>query len=605
MNAYYNAFIYKAAGDLAEMADATGDRAKAETYRVMAARIKTAFNRVLWRENAPGGPRYLDFITSDGREAAYFLDLCQWPAVAFGLASPEQARKIVATADARMAWLAAEYGYTGVASVTSLWPVAAGDMDTYGNEVWKKFGVYNNGGLCPAMTYWEVMGRIRAGDAAGAWRRLRLFGLHAQQTSWAGDNAANIKGELKGCDGEPYLADMVVAPAAVVHGILGIQLSWDRLEVHPAMPAGWQRAEADVLYRGRRYHVAVDHGKGDSPLKVEVRPLDQVCTVRPTWTMDFNLEKTPDGEAVTSNVEFAGHYCGTCGLKRTCDDGGAVGIWKFDETRRRRADSSPHQHHGAADEPGIVRGQPGHRPGSKCYRFDKSAAVTIDEDEDFRFGPEESFTLQCWLCTKERGFMRMISKSGYPAFEVYGYGLYLSDGILEAWFADADRHRVIARGSHKINDGQWHHAAAVIDRQTKRLLNLPQRPARHARRASRHDQSGGHFAGRADAGPVLADLGPRLWRPAGRGFDLPRRTPAGAVQSEGGLSVALRKARHPLSGPRELPEPAAQLAHAGHGHRTDHGGRSPRRPGHRHRRNVRRRLQDHRSASRRWTSATA
>jgi hypothetical protein len=149
---------------------------------------------------------------------------------------------------------------------------------------------------------------------------------------------------------------------------------------------------------------------------------------------------------------------------------GAVGLWKFDELDGVALDSSPHQHHGAADEPGILRGQPGHRPGSKCYRFDKSAAVTIDEDEDFRFGPDESFTLQCWLCTKERGFMRMISKSGYPAFEVYGYGLYLSDGILEAWFADADRHRVIARGSHKINDGQWHHAAAVIDRQTKRLL---------------------------------------------------------------------------------------------------------------------------------------
>ena len=187
--------------------------------------------------------------------------------------------------------------------------------------------------------------------------------------------------------------------------------------------------------------------------------------------MDFNLQKTPDGAAVTKNVEFAGHYHGTCGLKRTCDDGGAVGIWKFEETSGVAQDASPHQHHGAADEPGIVRGQPGHRPGSKCYRFDGSAAVTLDEDEDFRFGPEESFTLQCWFCTKESGFMRMISKSGYPAFEMYGYGLYLNDdGKLEAWFADIDRHRVIAKGSHKVNDGKWHHAAAVIDRAAKRLL---------------------------------------------------------------------------------------------------------------------------------------
>ena len=45
--------------------------------------------------------------------------------------------------------------------------------------------------------------------------------------------------------------------------------SWDRLEVHPCLPADWPHAEADILYRGRRHHVAVDHGK------VEVRPLDQ------------------------------------------------------------------------------------------------------------------------------------------------------------------------------------------------------------------------------------------------------------------------------------------------------------------------------------------
>jgi hypothetical protein len=33
---------------------------------------------------------------------AYFCDLCQWPPIAVGIASPEQAGKIVATADARI-----------------------------------------------------------------------------------------------------------------------------------------------------------------------------------------------------------------------------------------------------------------------------------------------------------------------------------------------------------------------------------------------------------------------------------------------------------------------------------------------------------------------
>ena len=67
--------------------------------------------------------------------------------------------------------------------------------------------------------------------AAGAYKRLRLLAQRAAETSWAGDNAANIQGEMKsghstplvaalslpkGGDGEPYLADMVVVPAALI-----------------------------------------------------------------------------------------------------------------------------------------------------------------------------------------------------------------------------------------------------------------------------------------------------------------------------------------------------------------------------------------------------
>jgi len=76
---------------------------------------------------------------------------------------------------------------------------------------------YNGGhGLCP--TYWEILARARSGDVAGAMRRLERFSRQAAKTSWVG-NWFDIKDDIEAS--EVYLADMVVVPAALVHGILG------------------------------------------------------------------------------------------------------------------------------------------------------------------------------------------------------------------------------------------------------------------------------------------------------------------------------------------------------------------------------------------------
>ena len=80
--------------DLAAMAEAAGHVEKGREYQALADSVKAAFNAVLWKEDAPGGPRYLDWIDAQGKEVAYFCDLCQWPPIALGIATPEQARKI-------------------------------------------------------------------------------------------------------------------------------------------------------------------------------------------------------------------------------------------------------------------------------------------------------------------------------------------------------------------------------------------------------------------------------------------------------------------------------------------------------------------------------
>jgi len=91
---YHNAFLYRALVDLAGLENAAGNpKEAAATCQAEAAKLKEAFNRVLWWEDAPGGPRYVDWITPNGTKIAYGADLCLFPPVAFGIATADQAKK--------------------------------------------------------------------------------------------------------------------------------------------------------------------------------------------------------------------------------------------------------------------------------------------------------------------------------------------------------------------------------------------------------------------------------------------------------------------------------------------------------------------------------
>jgi hypothetical protein len=211
--------------------------------------------------------------------------------------------------EGRRPW--AHGGYTGCAGLSALWPVP----QHLNPASWQTFGVYMNGGSLLCQTYWEIVARARAGDATGAANRLKRFARRAAETHWAGDNAADIQGIMRKGDGEPYLADMVCATAAVVHGVLGIDPTWDDLTVKPCLPAEWRNAEADVLYKGRRHHVVID---GD---KVDVRPGQQQIDVPLLWVMDFNLRRTALQTAASENVQYLGFY----GDKLTLSAGSATG----------------------------------------------------------------------------------------------------------------------------------------------------------------------------------------------------------------------------------------------------------------------------------------
>jgi alpha-L-rhamnosidase len=265
ISAFINSQLYRALGSLAEIEHALGRETQAGEYCAIADRLKEGFNKVLWRENLPGGPRYVDWITVEGKEITYFCDLCQYPPVAYGIASSEQAKKLLNTADKRLEELA-KIGYQGYATPTALWPIPD-ELCAYD---WQKntanpFGFYFNGGHLLNSTYYELMARAAAGDSQGLYNRLSKFAALIRKNGAVGSNWVDWHGN-PGFAGiyditEPYLADMIHVTAAVTEGLLGIHPTWDRLEVKPCLPEGWQEASAMVLYLGKPCEVTIKNGK--------------------------------------------------------------------------------------------------------------------------------------------------------------------------------------------------------------------------------------------------------------------------------------------------------------------------------------------------------
>jgi hypothetical protein len=454
---YHNALFYKATCDLSQMEHAVGNEAKVSEYAMLAAQTKDAVNRVLWKEDAPGGPRYLDWIDAQGREVSYFCDMCQWPALAYGLASPEQARKVVATADARIKQLEKEEGYKGYASMSALWCVPD-FVNPESLRAMQVFPIAMNGGSYLAMTYWEIVGRAKAGDREGAWKRMKLFAQRAARDGWAGWNCFGPDGELEEraraeSDGEPYLADMVAVPAALVNGILGIEPTWDKLKVQPLLPEDWKEASAEILYRGQRTRVTIKDGESTITPVGSPQPMPQ------TWSVDGNFT-AGQGWSASDTIELPQGR--SVSLKQTCADGGLAGLWKLGESAGPVLDSGPYARHGAISAGAVQRGIPGREVGAKAAGFDGASAISVPDAGAFLFGPEQSFTLQAWFKTTALGNQVVIAKPS-------SYCVGVKDGKLSAWAWGAGDVVREAVGTTPVADDRWHHIAAVFDRQAQRL----------------------------------------------------------------------------------------------------------------------------------------
>ena len=232
------------------MSEIMGKAKDAALRRGQAKRLAAAINAFMWFPDAPGGPRYADWIDDSGKRAAHFIDIAQYPLIAFGIAPPDRAEAMLATADKRLSELKERFGHSRNASLSMLWPLSPERGE-------RCFGTYFYGGSLLASTYWEVLARARAGHVDGEWgayRLLRNFAEHFAETSMVGSNSIDIRGNVSLGGDEGYLADMVVVPAALVHGLLGVKMSWQEIAVGHARDAvGMGTRESEPGMEGRLY----------------------------------------------------------------------------------------------------------------------------------------------------------------------------------------------------------------------------------------------------------------------------------------------------------------------------------------------------------------
>jgi len=252
---YHNLLLYRALGAAETVYAALGDAGTATRLKQRRERMRFAINRVFWRDDAYGPDRggYLDWVAdkemTDTR--AQFISCGQFMAIVFGVADKRQAKAILRTADHFIAQLRRSNGYSREATLDNLVPHRREDQAGP-----RPFGGYMNGGMLLAMTFWEVVARCQAGDAKGAHELLLRFAARAGRTNWyEGENAFSMDAKPCGWNGEPYLADQIVAAASLVHGFLGLSYTLDDFRLDPRLPPGWDKMSAEIQFKGRRYRV--------------------------------------------------------------------------------------------------------------------------------------------------------------------------------------------------------------------------------------------------------------------------------------------------------------------------------------------------------------
>jgi hypothetical protein len=242
------------------------DDLSAAGLRQLADDIRVDFQRTFWNDEQG---RFVGWIDSDGRAYDYGFTFLNLEAIARGLATPEQAARILAWVDGdRIVASDTSQGRDiyhwrfGPRSTTRrnveayVWSWLDPELIPWGDQV-------QDGGAVLGFSYFDVLARLRVRGPDDAWRRLDQITDWLAEIDAAGGYQAYYatpgRGTLQGsgvpgglgCDQE--FLESVLVPHLLLEGFLGLEPTADGFRVAPRLPTAWP----SLTVRGIHAHGSV------------------------------------------------------------------------------------------------------------------------------------------------------------------------------------------------------------------------------------------------------------------------------------------------------------------------------------------------------------
>jgi hypothetical protein len=260
-SAYENAYFYASLEAMAEMLDAAGDAAEANRLRQLRARVRVRYKRAFWNDRAG---RYIGCIDVTGQRHDYGFTYVNMEALAYGLGSPQQARRIYH-------WLETEPTQSGKADTYSAYHFAPrvntldcskwwylGGKAEIPSQPWGKH--CENGGAILYTSGYDILARARLLGADSAYQRLREILARYREPDHLCGGTPLSHGEINGWEvgTDVPFPESGLAPAAFLYSFVGVEVRGDGLHVRPNLPSALTYAGVrNLLYCGLRLDLRV------------------------------------------------------------------------------------------------------------------------------------------------------------------------------------------------------------------------------------------------------------------------------------------------------------------------------------------------------------
>ncbi len=229
-----------------------GEPFDADALSRLAEQVRARACETFWNDETG---RFVGWRDRDGRAYDYGFVFVNTEAVAYGLATDAQAKRIYDWLDGRRIvagdtsqgadvyhWRFGPRSTTRRNVETYVWAWSSPESIPWGNQV-------QDGGGVLGFTYFDVMARLRTLGPDDAWRRLRAvidwFGEVQSEGGYRAYYSKPGRGTLQG--GGPAgglgfdneFMESVLVPQVMIYGFLGVEPRPDGLRINPRLPADW------------------------------------------------------------------------------------------------------------------------------------------------------------------------------------------------------------------------------------------------------------------------------------------------------------------------------------------------------------------------------